>query len=75
MKNRFKQLKSRTQFDRWKMQIQQSGDRIEKLRVVFEFAAQKFKNAREKKLNVSDLDIKRWVINKAREVGLNGFKA
>ena len=75
VKNQFKQIRSRKQFDRWKIQVQQSGDRVEKLRIVFEFAAQKFKNAREKKLNVSDLDVKRWAINKAREVGLDGFKA
>ena len=59
----------------WKKQIEEKGDRISKLKLIKEHTLNEFKNAKRRHLTVHDYDLRRWALNKQKELKINGFNA
>ena len=58
-----------------KKQIEEKGDRISKLKLIKEHTLNEFKNAKRRHLTVHDYDLRRWALNKQKELKINGFNA
>ena len=75
VKSRFRFVTSLKQLRRFDKQIQNGGSRIDKFKSITDYTYEMYKNARNKKLIVKDVDLRRWALKKKNEVKLDNFKA
>ena len=61
--------------NRYRDYVNQRGKFYQKVEEIEEFVAEKFKEARSQFLPVNNRDLRNWSLEKARELGLNLFKA
>lgn len=59
----------------WEKQVVRGGTKVDKLRFVFNFVVDKFREARANACIVHDLDIRRWALKHRAEIAFHGFKA
>ncbi|CAF1086923.1 unnamed protein product [Adineta ricciae] len=75
VKHRFRTLPNEYYVNRFKKYLENSGTRRQKLQEIDKSVYQKLVYACEQYLPVHDIDIQRWALKSAREVGCNDFQA
>ncbi|KAF4532704.1 hypothetical protein B566_EDAN004691 [Ephemera danica] len=76
VQNRFREVQYRSQLNRWKEQVDVGGTRYSKLVELYHLTYAAFEDARVvKRLPVHDLDLRRFALNAASEIGLEHFRA
>lgn len=71
VQNQFKNLKDCKMLHRWESQVEEGGNRIEKLSEICKYVINAFQNAHDKSLPIHDMDIKRWALKARAEVNLS----
>ena len=71
----FRFLTNQSQLYRFEKQIENYGTRKDKLKMIWDYTLDEFKNAMLKKLPVHDNDLQRWAILKARTLEFTSFTA
>ena len=71
----FKSVKSRNYIERFRKYVAAGGTRKQKLEEIDSFTFTSFEKARAQLLSVHEIDIKRWVLKKAREINDTTFAA
>jgi len=71
VQNQFKKLKNQNMLYRWESQVEEGGNRIEKLSEICRYVVNEFQNAHEKSLPFHDVDIKRWALKGREQVSLS----
>ena len=77
VQSKFSFVTSLDQLRQFDKQIQEGGSRIDKLKSITDYTYGMYRNARNKKLIVKDIDLRRWALKKNSEVkldNLNGSK-
>ncbi|XP_076386074.1 uncharacterized protein LOC143264143 [Megachile rotundata] len=77
VQTRYKKLKSRRQLYEWEEQIKKGGSRFDKLKTIANATLQKFIEARQNKIIIHDMDLRRWAVieNQKENLQLEGFQA
>lgn len=75
VKNKYKKLKTVRQLYRWANDVDQRGNRLDKLRVISEKTLEDFLKARKYKIAVHDIDLQRWALRHAYDIQLTNFNA
>jgi hypothetical protein len=73
--HRFRKVKNRKYIERFRKYLESGGTKQEKLDEIDQFTYNKFEKARSEFLFVHDVDLKRWALQKAREIDDKTFKA
>jgi hypothetical protein len=73
--NHFRRVKNRSYIGRFHSYLQNQGTKIQKYREIDSFVYQSFGKARSEFLFIHDIDLKRWGLQKARELGDGSFIA
>ncbi|XP_076644191.1 uncharacterized protein LOC143353999 [Halictus rubicundus] len=63
VKNQYKKLKRQSDLYRWEEQINKGGCRYDKLKAIAHATLEKFIVARNNKILVHDIDLRRWAMN------------
>ena len=69
VQRRFKKAKHRNHIHRFRKYIEAQGTKKEKLNHIDSFVYESFKNSRQQLLSIHDIDLKRWALKKAVELG------
>ena len=69
VQRRFKKVKHRNYIHRFRKYIEAQGTKKEKLNHIDSFVYESFKNSRQQLLSIHDIDLKRWALKKAAELG------
>ncbi|XP_026673599.1 uncharacterized protein LOC113464962 [Ceratina calcarata] len=75
VKNKYKKVTSLKQLCRWKEQIDNGGSRNDKLECIAKATLTKFMEARNQKMIVHDIDLKRWALQENQKLNLERFQA
>lgn len=75
VKTKYGKLKSLEMLKSWHKQVKASADRRDKLYDIYEHTYRVFCDAKEQKLIVHDINLRRWAITRAREINMNNFTA
>lgn len=75
VQQRFKRVKDRSYIRRFRMYIEKQGTKRQKLDKIDRFVYESFNNRRKEFLSVHDIDLKRWALSKAHELGDTSFTA
>ncbi|XP_076288088.1 uncharacterized protein LOC143212802 [Lasioglossum baleicum] len=75
VKNKFKKLRRLSDLYRWEEQINKGGCRYDKLKAIAHAILQKFIVARNNKMSVHDIDLRRWATNENLSINLAEFQA
>jgi hypothetical protein len=71
----FRFITSERQLYKFKKQVAEAGGRNDKLKIIADHTLNEFKSAKKRQLIVHDYDLKRWALNKQKEIKVEGFKA
>ncbi|XP_053995669.1 uncharacterized protein LOC128885597 [Hylaeus anthracinus] len=77
VQKRYRRVRNRRQLYRWEEQVQKGGSRSNKLKEIAQRTLNKFIEARNRKMIVHDIHIKRWALhaNQTINLQLEGFQA
>ena len=75
VKNTFKWLSNKSQLYRYKKQIKKRGTLQDKYKKIWNYTLLKFRNASSNKITIHDIDLRRFALEKAKDIGLMRFKA
>lgn len=75
VKGRYRDVTCVQQLYKWEKQLENTGSRVDCLRLIRKATFASFSSARLNNLTVHDADIKRWARDTARNLGFNTFKA
>ncbi|RWS00424.1 uncharacterized protein B4U79_05620 [Dinothrombium tinctorium] len=75
IQHRFRRVRHQRYISRFREYVNQQGTTSVKCKEVTNYTMQKFKNARENLLPVHDIDLRRWAMDKAREIQFINFNA
>lgn len=75
LQNRFKRVKDKSYIRRFRKYIESHGKKKQKLDQIDSFAYKSFDNFRQQLLSIHDIDLKRWALQKASELGDKTFMA
>lgn len=75
LQHRFKRVKHDVYLSRFRTYLQNMGTAQEKYRIISAYTWNKFLECRARKKAIHDIDIRRWALEKARELQLTHFKA
>ena len=68
VQSRFKRMKDRNYIRRFRIHIANNGTKVRKLILIDSFVYEAFNDARVKLLSVHDIDLKRWALEKAKDL-------
>lgn len=71
----FRNVKNRKYIERFRKYLENGGTKHQKLDEIDHYTYEKFEKARSEFLFVHDVDLKRWALQKAREIDDETFKA
>lgn len=69
LQQRFKRVKDKSYIRRFRTYIEREGTKRQKLDEIDAFVFESFNQTRKQSLSVHDIDLKRWALSKARELG------
>jgi hypothetical protein len=75
LQNRFKRVKDKSYIRRFRKYIESQGTKKQKLDQIDSFVYKSFDNSRQQLLSIHDIDLKRWALRKASELGDKTFMA
>ena len=75
VKHRYKRIKYSNYIIRFKQYLENNGTRYHKFEEITKYVMNEFRFARERALSVHEVDLKRWGLNKAREINFTEFTA
>ena len=75
VQRRFKKVKDKGYISRFRKYIETQGTKRQKLNQIDSFVYKSFHNSRQQLLSVHDVDLKRWGLKKAAELGDTSFLA
>lgn len=75
VKVRFRKVSSIRQLRRWEKQLNEGGNRLEKLRQISAYTLDKCNEALERGAIIHDIDIMQWALQAQQEENVPGFKA
>ncbi|CAF2787003.1 unnamed protein product [Rotaria sp. Silwood2] len=73
--HRFHKVKNRSYIERFRSYLENNGTKQQKLDEIDQYTYEKFEKARGDFLIVHDADLKRWALQKAREINDTTFRA